>query len=66
MPNETVYYYCFGPTDNDGVNVISYVSNVWAAKMAMLRMYGKSESDIKFYSGSERRGAPIFDGRNFH
>lgn len=42
MPNETVYYYCFGPTDNDGVNVISYVSNVWAAKMAMLRSMEKA------------------------
>ena len=49
MDQETIYYYCFGPTDNDGVNVLSYVNNVWAAKMAMLRMYGKSERDIKSY-----------------
>lgn len=66
MEQETIYYYCFGPTDNDGVNVLSYVNNVWAAKMAMLRMYGKTERDIKFYSGNKRNGAPIFDGRSFH
>ena len=66
MPSETIYYYCFGPTDNDGVNVLSYVNNVYAAKMAMLRMYGRKESDIKFWSGSERRGCPMFDGRNYH
>lgn len=66
MPSEVITYYCFGPSDNDGVNVISYGNNVWAAKMAMLRMYGRKESDIKFYSGSERRGCPTFDGRNYH
>lgn len=66
MPNELITYYCFGPTDNDGINVISYVNNVYAAKMAMLRMYGRSESSIKWTSGSERKGAPTFDGRNYH
>lgn len=66
MPSEVINYYCFGPTDNDGVNVISYVNNVWAAKKAMLNMYGRSESSIKWSSGSERRGAPTFDGRSFH
>lgn len=66
MPSEVVRYYCFGPTDNDGVNVISYINNVYAAKDAMLKMYGKSESSIKWYSASERKGAPTFDGRSFH
>ena len=65
MPSEMITYYCFGPLDGDGVNVISYVNNVWAAKMAMLRMYGRKESDIKF-SSSERKGAPVFDGRNYN
>ena len=64
MASEIIYYYCFGPTDNDGINVLSYVHNVWAAKMAMLRMYGRRESDINFYLGGERKGRPIFDGRN--
>ena len=66
MPSENIYYYCFGPSDNDGINVLSYGNNVWAAKMAMLRMYGRKESDIKFYSANERKGCPIFDGRNAH
>ena len=65
MLTELITYYCFGPTDTDGINVISYAKNVCAAKKAMLNMYGRSESDIK-WSGSERRGAPTFDGRNCH
>ena len=64
MASETIYYYHF--KDNVGVNVLSYVNNVYAAKMAMLKTYGRKESDIMRYSGNERKGAPVFDGRSFH
>lgn len=65
--NKVITYYCFGPLDRDGVNVISHTNNVWAAKKAMLNMYGKSESDIKFYSATERKDCSnYFDGRNSH
>ena len=50
----------------DDFNVISYVNNVYAAKMAMLKTYGRKESDIMRYSGNEKKGAPVFDGRNYH
>lgn len=65
--NKIITYYCFGPLDYNGVNVISHVNNVYAAKKAMLNTYGKSESDIKFWSGQERKDCSnYFDGRNFH
>lgn len=61
MPQELITYYCFGPTDNDGINVISYVHNVWAAKKAMLNMYGRSESDIKWsYKRPQSRICGLF------
>ena len=61
---KNITYYCFGPMDYDGVNVISYVNNVYAAKKAMLKMYGKTEADIKFYSATERKDCSnYFDGR---
>ena len=64
MPSETTYFYQF--KDNVGVNVLSYVNNVYAAKMAMLKTYGRKESDIMRYSALEKKGAPVFDGRSFH
>lgn len=58
-----VRYYKF--KNGAGVNVISDVSNVAAAKKLMLKTYGKRESDIAYYE-SEHKNEPYFDGMNAH
>ena len=50
------------------VKLIHTSCNFWAAKQAMLKTYGKSESDISTTGSNEVVFRPftVFDGRNFH
>ena len=55
------FYHFKGQLDYVGVNVISNVNNVYAAKKLMMVTYGKTEADIDWTS-SEKKNAPYFDG----
>lgn len=62
---QTCYYF----KDGSAVLVIHEMNNLYAAKKGMLKMYGKSESDIVRYdSGSNVQRIPhqVFDGRKYH
>ena len=61
MAQTITFYHFKGQLDYVGVNVISNVNNIYAAKKLMMATYGKSESDIDFTSGENKR-APYFDG----
>ena len=63
-PYKVVTFYHFkGNPDTVGVNVISNMNNVYAAKKLMMTTYGKTATDIDFTT-SEKKNAPYFDGRN--
>ena len=63
MTSETYYFF-----KNGSVVLLRHNSNnLCAAKRAMLKMYGKSESDIS-HSGSKcvGRSYQVFDGTDCH
>jgi phosphopantetheinyl transferase (holo-ACP synthase) len=64
MPSEIEYCYHF--RDGSAVLVKSYVNNVWAAKKAMLKMYGRDESEIRYSDSGKNGPHQVFDGRDYH
>ncbi len=48
------------------VKLIHYSNNLYAAKKAMLSMYGKSESDISHTGSKSNIPYQTFDGRDYH
>ncbi len=64
MPMEQETYFFF--KNGLCVKVIHYSNNLYAAKKAMLSMYGKSESDILHTGGRSNIAYQTFDGRNYH
>lgn len=63
MESETYFFFKNG----DCVKVIHYSNNLYAAKKAMLSMYGRSESDISHTGSKCVTGRyQTFDGRNYH
>lgn len=57
---------CYHFRDGSAVLVISYSNNVNAAYKAMLKMYGRSESDVSYFDSGKNGPHQTFDGRDYH